>query len=99
MTTSGMGASPPGTAIKNESLRQRIPLFFIKLALCDAIYQDAEKDRQQRSRIIQTLNVPQRVRLGPSLAAALLGNLFEHPAEVFSCCATRADHRNFSVPK
>ena len=34
--------------------------------------QDAEKCRQRRSRIVQTLNVPQRVRLGPSLAAALL---------------------------
>jgi hypothetical protein len=34
----------------------------------------------QRSRIVQTLNVPQRVRLGPSLAAALLDELFEHPA-------------------
>src|SRR6267143_3507680 len=42
--------------------------------------QDAEKVRQPRSRIVQTLNVPQRVRLGPSLAAALLNELFEHPA-------------------
>ena len=42
--------------------------------------QDAEKARQLRSRIVQTLNVPQRVRLGPSLAAALLDGLFEHPA-------------------
>jgi len=64
--------------------------------------QDAEKVRQRRSRIVQTLNgdpaasplggahrlgapysshrAPQRVRLGPSLAAALLGELFEHPA-------------------
>jgi len=25
--------------------------------------------------------------------------LFEHPAGVFSCCATRTDHRNSSVPK
>jgi hypothetical protein len=33
-----------------------------------------------RSRIVQTLNVPQRVRLGPSLAAALLDSLFEQPA-------------------
>ena len=40
---------------------------------------DAEKARQLRSRIVQTLNVPQRVRLGPSLAAALLNELFEHP--------------------
>jgi hypothetical protein len=45
--------------------------------------QDAEKVRQRRSRIAQTLNVPQRVRLGPSLAAALLNGLFEHPLEAF----------------
>jgi hypothetical protein len=32
------------------------------------------------SRIVQILNVPQKVRLGPSLAAALLDKLFEHPA-------------------
>jgi hypothetical protein len=43
----------------------------------------------QRSRIVQTLNVPQRVRLGPSLATALLDSLFKHPAGVCSCCATR----------
>jgi hypothetical protein len=43
------------------------------------LYQDAEKARQHRSRIVQTLNVPLRVRLGPSLAAALLNGLFEHP--------------------
>jgi hypothetical protein len=42
--------------------------------------QDAEKVRQRRSRIVQTLHVPQRVRVGPSLAAALLDDLFEHPA-------------------
>jgi prepilin signal peptidase PulO-like enzyme (type II secretory pathway) len=34
--------------------------------------QDAEKFRQRRSRIVQTFNVPPRVPLGPSLAAALL---------------------------
>jgi hypothetical protein len=44
------------------------------------IKQDAEKCRQRRSRIVQTLNVPGRVRLGSSLAAALLDGLFEHPA-------------------
>jgi len=33
-----------------------------------------------RSRIAQTLNVPQRVRFGPSLAAALLNGLFQQPA-------------------
>jgi hypothetical protein len=57
--------------------------------------QDAEKVRQRRSRFAQTLNVPERVRLGPSLAAALPAErrvlarrgwageksiLFEHPA-------------------
>ena len=40
---------------------------------------------------------PQRVRLGPSLAAALPNGLFEHPAGVFSRCATRAGHRIFIV--
>src|SRR5580765_4829411 len=40
---------------------------------------------------------PQRVRLGPSLAAALPNGLFEHPAGVFSSCATRAGHRIFIV--
>jgi hypothetical protein len=44
--------------------------------------QDAEKVRRLRSRIVQTLNVPQRVRLGPSLAAALLDELFEHLVRV-----------------
>ena len=54
--------------------------------------QDAENVRQRRSlpppkrfaqagRIVQTLNVPQRVRLGPSLAAALLNGHFEHPVD------------------
>ena len=42
--------------------------------------QDAEKVRQRRSRIIQILNVPQRVRFRSSLAAALLNGLFEHLA-------------------
>jgi hypothetical protein len=42
--------------------------------------QDAEKVRQRRSRIVQRLNVPKRVRLASSLAAALLDGLFEHPA-------------------
>ena len=46
-----------------------------------SLWQDAEKVRQRRSRIVQTLNVPQWVRLGPSFAAALLGGLFEHPAK------------------
>jgi len=41
--------------------------------------QDVEKGLQLRSRIAQSLNVPQRARFGFSLAAALLGGLFEHP--------------------
>ena len=32
------------------------------------------------------------------LAAALLNGLFEHPAEIFFCCAVRADHRRSGVP-
>ena len=42
--------------------------------------QDAQKVCQRRSRFAQILNVPQRVRLRSSLAAALLDGLFEHPA-------------------
>jgi hypothetical protein len=45
-----------------------------------AYWQAAEKVCQQRSRIVQNLNVPQRVRLRSSLAAALLDGLFEQPA-------------------
>jgi hypothetical protein len=41
--------------------------------------QDVENGFPLRSRIVQTLNVPQRVRLGPSLAAALPEDRFEHP--------------------
>ena len=47
---------------------------------CSFCWQDAEKVRQRRSRFAQKLNVPARVRLGSSLAAALLYELFEHPA-------------------
>jgi len=42
--------------------------------------QDAETVRQRRSRFVQILNVPQRVRFRSLLAAALLDSLFEHPA-------------------
>jgi len=42
--------------------------------------QDAEKVRQLRSRLAQKLDVRHKVRLASSLAAALLGGLFEHPA-------------------
>ena len=42
---------------------------------------------------------PQRIRLDPSLAAALWDSLFEHPAGVCSCGATRGDHRSSAVSK
>jgi hypothetical protein len=48
--------------------------------------EDAEKVRQRRSRFAQRLPVPNRVRIASSLAAALLDDLFEHPAGVFSSC-------------
>src|SRR5205809_3853061 len=64
------------------------------IAIISGSWQDAEKVRQLRSRIVQSLNVPPRIRLSPSLAAALLDGLFEHPARVFSCCGTRPDYRN-----
>ena len=41
--------------------------------------QDAEEARQRRSRFVQILTVPRRVRLGSSLAAALPDGPFEHP--------------------
>jgi hypothetical protein len=41
--------------------------------------QDVETRPQLRSRIVQTLNIPQRVCLGSSLAAASLDVSFEHP--------------------
>src|SRR6266852_1576815 len=53
-----------------------------------------EKGPQLRSRIVQTLNVPRRVRLGPSLAAALLGGLFEHPTGCLVPWATRMTLRS-----
>ena len=43
-------------------------------------YQDAETGRQRRARFAQGLHVPQRVRVGPSRAAALLAGLCEHSA-------------------
>ncbi len=66
---------------------------------CAAFQQDAEKVRQRRSRIVQTLNVPQRVRLGPSLAAALLNGLFEHPVVVLYPLCHTCGPSKFSVPK
>jgi hypothetical protein len=53
------------------------------------LWQDVEKVRQLRSRIVQSLNVPLKVRLGPSLAAALLDSLFEHPANRFPVALRR----------
>jgi hypothetical protein len=46
-----------------------------------ASWQAAEKVRQRRSLIVQILNVPRRVRLRSSLAAALLDELFEQPVD------------------
>ena len=45
---------------------------------------DAETGRQFRSRLIEILNVPQRVRLRFRLACGLADGLFEHPA-TFRC--------------
>jgi hypothetical protein len=42
--------------------------------------QAVEKSRQRRSRVVQALNVPPRVRFGPLLAAALPDGHFEQPA-------------------
>ena len=42
---------------------------------------DSASRRQLRSRIAQTLNVPKKVRFGPSLAVALPEGLFEQPEE------------------
>jgi hypothetical protein len=52
------------------------------------ISQDAEKDRQRRSRIAQRLNVRPRVRFASSLAAALLYGLFAYPALLSSVVST-----------
>lgn len=46
--------------------------------------EDVETSRQRRSRIPRTLNVHETVRFGPSLAAALLNSLFEHPLGVLN---------------
>jgi len=48
------------------------------------VSQDAEKDRQRRSRIAQRLTVRLRVRFASVLAAALLDSLFTHPAGLFT---------------
>jgi hypothetical protein len=48
------------------------------------VLQDVEKGRQRRSRVAQRLNVRLKVRLASSFAAALLNDLFDHPAEQLS---------------
>ena len=45
----------------------------------DEAWQDAEKARQLRSRLIEILNVPLRVRLRFRFACGLADTLFEHP--------------------
>jgi hypothetical protein len=45
----------------------------------DEVWQDAEKARQLRSRLIEILNVPLRVRLRFRFACGLADSLFEHP--------------------
>ena len=54
--------------------------------------QEAEKARQQRSRIAQGLDVRDDVRLAASLAAALLDGFFEQPGNLRG-----ATLENFSV--
>ena len=57
------------------------------------LWQDAEKARQRRSRIAQILNVPQKVRLRSSLAAALLDGLSEQPEKISEkVCGHSCDH-------
>ena len=57
-------------------------------------YQDAEKVRQQRTRIVQAPKVPQRVCLGPSLAAALLIGLLSILGE----CSPVVPHTSHEGP-
>ena len=42
---------------------------------------------------------PRGYALGPSLAVALLDELFEHPEGVFSSCPRRVGYRSSAVPK
>jgi len=49
------------------------------LSTHDEVWQDAEKARQLRSRLIKILNVPLRVRLRFRFACGLADSLFEHP--------------------
>ena len=59
-----------------EALYNILP---IALSKRDEVWQDAEKARQLRSRLIEILNVPLRVRLQFRFACGLADSLFEHP--------------------
>ena len=59
------------------------------------VQQDAEKFRQRRSRIAQRLNVRDGVRVASSLVAALLDEIFEHPA---GHSPIAPDERTIEVP-
>jgi len=48
---------------------------------------------------LRGLPIPNRVRIASSLAAALLGSLFEHPAVVFASYPSRAGQRSSAVSK
>jgi hypothetical protein len=50
-----------------------------------------QKPVERRSRFAQGLNVPNRVRLGLSLAAALLDGLLLHPRRSTVRCTLSAD--------
>ena len=60
--------------------------------------QDVEKGRQRRSRIVQILNVPPRVRFRSSLTAALLNDLFEHPVECVPGISTALTNELLACP-
>jgi hypothetical protein len=54
--------------------------------------QNVEKSRQLCSRVAPRFDVQREVRLTPALAAALLGGLFEHSADlVFTLARSAAD--------
>ncbi len=61
--------------------------------------QDVEKGLQLRSRFARSLHVPKKVRLGSSLAAALLEGLFEHPEERSIAFADRVYEQPLVAPQ
>jgi hypothetical protein len=71
----------PAPAWAGSNNRTFLPVDGEKVFLCRSA---AEKAPQHRSRIAQRLAVRPKVRLTPSLAAALLEELFEQP----SCVTT-----------